>query len=110
MIKDLYVNTVSIYTPALWNDGGIETKTWEYVWTFKGRLSKAWTQQMVDLTTGKLHRVQPELFYLYISDETPIGKNDKVDIEGNSYLVNSVEVIFDWRVTHHLRCLLERRQ
>ena len=110
MIKDLYTHNVMIETPEMRNVDGIETKNYIPVGAFKGRLSKAGSQQMVDLTTGKLHRVQPELFYLYISDETPIGKNDKLEIEGNNYLVNSVEVIFDWRVTHHLRCLIERRQ
>ncbi|MEI6426193.1 MAG: hypothetical protein WCO66_02455 [Candidatus Absconditabacteria bacterium] len=110
MIKDLYTHNVMIETPEMLNVDGIETKNYIPVGTFKGRLSKSGSQQMVDLTTGKLHRVQPEIFFLYISDETPIGKNDRVYIEGNFYLVNSVEVIFDGRVTHHLRCIIERRQ
>lgn len=109
MLSDLYTQEFSLRLPDTTNNSGIPVPSRTEIAVFKWRLTRSSKQHIINLTEGKVARVQWELYTLYCDVSVPILKDYAIKISGHFYLVNTVYVVHDALWPHHLSCDVTER-
>lgn len=110
MFHYLLLQSANIYAPTPTNNGGIQTIDRTLLWSFPARLSTYSKPWLIDLTESKKKHVSVREYMLFVSQDVPIEKWYKVNIETTGYEVIAVTSIGNATNAHHKECILQLQQ